>query len=960
MNWDMNENKSLSNDDFLNSIFDQNQGQQQQSQPQPPPQQQQPMVQPSPMQQPLQGNPEQMFMKNQQQQQQPTNFNKQEQLYRMKQQIYQQKMLQKQQQQQQQQNISSRPSPMNSSVPTPLPQQGTPLMNQQPNPIQQPMHQPPQQQMKPTPNQTQTQMQMELFLTLLYDFLHRRGVAVNQPFTINGKRINLFVFHFICQRLGGFQQLKKFTQFTPQSQHPWTLIGSKLGVFDGITDSNAKDRIDREICNCYTTYLLPYEEYSSTPQGARELTQRRAQFQPQIIQKYQALANANTNTPPIQQVQSPINQPIPPRKTSQHPNSQLNSPYVPPSRATSVTDMNSRQPSQASMRQTPIMPQQPQPQPQPQPQVTMKAEISKEEANILKNYVPFKKLIETYGNYPIKDLSQIAGEIEVTKPVYLFAPELGIINLQALTMSLKSNHGIQDSEVVNALNTLLVTTSDVNYTFHIKDSLELLDALSILGKQILNKIVGETPKEEVKIKPESKIDEIFNKYVTSRGEDIALVVNSLTGEVEDDDMDEIFSIDEPETPETPPQIEETIDHFYLDDYLTALQNFRKENKYHFSKLQTRSAMNDQILLVDELITVTMILRNISFSEANKEYLARNDLFKDLLFSIVKQIGLHYDEFVFSRKRLGLLKDCLLMLDNIAFYIQLKSLEEAFLSFALVASFGPKIHGDFQIPKCDLDTHSYLSFGVDALTKLLVREPYNRSLLQAVLNGTLNISLTTAHSNSAFQISLHDQEYTRKLIKAYLGKENKAVLLTRAFQILMSFIPYNANSFEFSKFIFVRAPTISQMFFGVKLLMDMAPIDDLTNHLNELTLNWMLQNRELLLGNFARIVVALSSETGKFPRESNEHKVLSSVLRKGLIVVNTLVENALKAKEIAETEDRHSKLMEKLTDCYAFPRIIPDINLTLDTLLTPSIDTSLGKEVVRLLRYLRDLKAYEGI
>ena len=98
--------------------------------------------------------------------------------------------------------------------------------------------------------------------------------------------------------------------------------------------------------------------------------------------------------------------------------------------------------------------------------------------------------------------------------------------------------------------------------------------------------------------------------------------------------------------------------FHLDDYLTALKNFKSENKHHFSKLQTRSATDDQILLVDELITVTMILRNISFAEYNKEPMAGNRLFKDLLFSTVKSVALNNDKFVFSRKRLCLLKDCL--------------------------------------------------------------------------------------------------------------------------------------------------------------------------------------------------------------------------------------------------------------------------------------------------------------
>ena len=47
---------------------------------------------------------------------------------------------------------------------------------------------------------------------------------------------------------------------------------------------------------------------------------------------------------------------------------------------------------------------------------------------------------------------------------------------------------------MNALNTLLVATSDVNYAFQIKDIMELLDALSSLGKDVLNKIVRSTQK----------------------------------------------------------------------------------------------------------------------------------------------------------------------------------------------------------------------------------------------------------------------------------------------------------------------------------------------------------------------------------------------------------------------------------------------------------------------------------
>ena len=118
----------------------------------------------------------------------------------------------------------------------------------------------------------------------------------------------------------------------------------------------------------------------------------------------------------------------------------------------------------------------------------------------------------------MKELSMLSGEIEATKPIYLFAPELGTINLQALCMAIKSDQGIQSSEVVNALNTLLVTTSDSNYTFSINDCIELLDSLCKLGAEVLHKVIHGKPSEKdvveedvTKLNPHTTIDDIFSK-----------------------------------------------------------------------------------------------------------------------------------------------------------------------------------------------------------------------------------------------------------------------------------------------------------------------------------------------------------------------------------------------------------------------------------------------------------------
>lgn len=287
------------------------------------------------------------------------------------------------------------------------------------------------------------------------------------------------------------------------------------------------------------------------------------------------------------------------------------------------------------------------------------------------------------------------------------------------------------------------------------------------------------------------------------------------------------------------------------------------------------------------------------------------------------------------------------------------MEEAFLAFALVSSFGDKLSDqDYQVKQINLEHHSYLPFGIDAFTKLMVREPYNRSLIQAVLTETLTISSSAAYANAKpFVVNSKDQEETRKLINSYLHENNaterKGKLLTRAFQLYMSIVPFDANSFEFSKFIFTRAPTLSQTLFGVKLLIDMAPIEDLSLSINKTTLYWLFTNKEVILANLSRVSMALVSETGKFARESNEYKILILVLSKALILINSLVCNVITAREVLTTmEDPEiSKEIESLGE---YSRIMPDANLAFDTFMSPATDAHLSREVVRLVRSLREL------
>lgn len=193
---------------------------------------------------------------------QQINSNKQEMLLKMKQQIHRQKMQAQAQAQAQalsqnptpsqsqqfqtqvQADLSRHVSPHGSQVPTPGPNQVTPTMgnmsnnanvqtfqqqSQQPTPhmpqqnvLQQgqqfPMAQNQPFQQQPMPLQQQqtqqqqqqqqrlqqkasisTQISAETFQALLFDFMSRRGTPINQPISINNKRVSLFMFFCYVQ-----------------------------------------------------------------------------------------------------------------------------------------------------------------------------------------------------------------------------------------------------------------------------------------------------------------------------------------------------------------------------------------------------------------------------------------------------------------------------------------------------------------------------------------------------------------------------------------------------------------------------------------------------------------------------------------------------------------------------------------------------------------------------------------
>lgn len=925
------------------------------------------------------------------------------------------------------------------------------------------------------------QLQHELFQMTISDFMARRGTPITQPPTINNKRVNLLVLHILSRKIGGPQAVLKLLQTLNQPTlqvTEWTSVCQKLGLLEGIDPLNvaAKLQVEKLLGLCYLQYILPYEQYTLTEDGLKDIQARRMQFQRQLFmrlqqrqgrqnqfQNNQTQRSLNHGSPTPNQYTPALNQPLN-QNQNQNQNQPLNqnvnqnqnqvhnentnpnqnqSPNVNQShtllqnqnvQSQSAQTFQSPHLDSAKALQSPgLQMQSPfsgfvaSPANQPSPAISANShrlsnasnhtspsvqsphhtgsrsnsvkqsiptrfandsaatpqeqapETPQGEPNTIKKYVPIKVLADTLGSGSLKTVSDLGDEIELTKPVYLFAPELGSLNIHALVMSLKNYTHHNPGETFSALNTLLVTTTDPNFLFKISDAPEILDALVDLGSKILDQVLLKPSNApdylDISYSSNDGIDSVFNKYVHGggmKGEDLTLVVDSLTAEiVEDEDsdieIDELFSPEEiaselAELLESGPEETDTCE---MPDFMTGLQMFREENKHHFSKIQTKSATDERIYLVDALITVTMTLRNLSFTENAGSNMVLNKPFKKFLFRIIKSIVTTPSVFIFQRKRLCLLKDCLLILDRVAFLMELETLEEAFLVFLLVSAFGPKLddHEDeperrYSIPSAPFDVFTYLPCAVDVFTKLLVREPKNRALFQAILTGTMSTSLSSNNPNaSSITISPQDSRSTRKLMVSYLkGNETairQGIFLSRAFMLLMSCIPYTAyagNGVETTRFVFQRSSTVLQALFGAKLLIDLVPMEEVNGNLTCLPCSWLASNVQILLFNFTKNTFSLITESVKFARSTAEHRVLSFVGFKALVVVNSLVasvvilkkamaENELSAERTAELE----KNLGKFKDLY---RVQPEADFVLNAILAATIDPDVAHEVMR--------------
>jgi len=952
---------------------------------------------------------------------------------------FQQNLPQQRPQQQQPMSMHQTPGSQHPSVPPTPQQQPQQVPQSQPQQHQQMPGQAPTpaavpgQQQNLTPDQIQQRKiqqqisatQIELFMKTLTDFMKNRGTPITSVPMVADKKIHLFFFYAIVARLGGSASVSR--------QQQWPFVAQKLAL---PVDQNPQ--LARDLAKAYIDYLLPFEQYASTPEGQRDLQARRQAIQKQheaiLRQLKQSQQHQQQQIPqqmhPQQQQSIPNTQPSSANVPQQHMSPQIRQQSIPnqqlqqqptqaqvPTPVPQFQQLNNLRSAAASNAGSPMnLPQQPQqaqqqfanqqfqaqqmqkrrsqgsqrgssvnspligvqnqqiptqqapqmnlqsqvPTPvQAQPQSipgTMSPAAPQEEEvvrpNVIRNYVPDQRLIELHAGYDIKALNQLGEQIDSAKPIFLFAPELGAINIHALTMSLES--GVL-SEVNTALNTALVTSADNNLPIPLSECPEFLEALTTLGIRTLDQLMtGSNSRKNIGVEnvdlddltpKNSAIDDIFSKYVKNEddAEECEIIVDSFSaqpveqnpsnGYNRDGDI-EIIDADADEEKPSIENLEETRatsalpdipDQYAIPSYLDMLVAIRSESEHPFSKIHTRTADDPQVLLIDQLTTISMVLRNISFYDHNAISLATSDSLKEFIFKIIHSIAIHPDKFIFTRRRLGFLKDALIILMNISHLVELKTHNEVLAVLALVLAFGSEEQSDGKLLLSEYSpsAHKYQSHGVDVLAKLLVRDPPNRSLFQAVLTGSYD-------SNLPFT----EVEEHKKLVALYVGeKEPHLTLLSKVFKYLVSIIPL--TSLGLTAIIQERDAAILQSLIASILVTDMIPTESISENYAS---KW-LSSRECVGNGLIRLGLVLAAVAAK-PTDSDTARLISA---RSFTLVNSLVKKALEYIEL------HGGEFSEFNDAKLF---LPS-DAVLGALLT-SIDPSILNQILTLAGYLKKI------
>lgn len=654
-----------------------------------------------------------------------------------------------------------------------------------------------------------------------------------------------------------------------------------------------------------------------------------------------------------------------------------------------------------------------------------------------RNYKPLKRSIQLVNGYDINYISQIGEKIDANKPIFLFPPELGSINLHALNMSLQSK---MLGEINTALNTLLVTSADSMLKINLDKYPDLLDSICVLALDLLSTLCEKEEADDSEKKKfydfrkckdanyceeydvesylscsdalcsrsDGLIDQVFEAYVNNGSEykehndTVSVPVDSLTGA----DLQQVpislitpaatpvstnFGVDLLQGKSEEEKVVrsgckpkewnfmpnpvrllpgQSLSKLYIPSYLESLRNVTEEINTPFTKVNTRGAEDKNILLTDQLSTVSMILRNISFSEKNSKMMAKNSFLRRYISDLIWALFLNHEKFVLNRKAFNLKKDLLIILTNISHAYEVADRVDCFLLLLLMLSFGePKRSKELEsveltYPEFLLSLGSYHGFCVDVLAKLMsLNYPNRQFFIDVFMFSLVGEEKSTSIGSECSTNDMNDDSGVILKLLHIFNKGDKFKFLNDVFSFLVSVIPFMQINAA-PNLIEEVAPVVSQSLTCILAILHFFDLKESlrsNNDIKNLPLIW-LTSSENLGYNLRRLSDVLGNLTIQADKNSlHMKKMLISISCKCIEVTRLLVQKSLEISSHLGQEKR--KICERLASIHG---LLPSESWCVALLSNPVIDPSYSKQIESLytmrneiLSYLRECSTGEG-
>lgn len=644
----------------------------------------------------------------------------------------------------------------------------------------------------------------ERFIALVAGYMGRISKEFNPQPLVGGIRVNLFAVYYLVTHMGGLEKVL--------ADNNLQAIAAKVGITN-------KQHLN-DFIHMYYAYLYPFEQYAKSQDGIREFQQR-------------------MNQPPQQQ----------PLHHQQH----------------------QQQHHEQNQLQT---------QPQPQPpvnapfiQIDISDNISwdlnpNDKPEYLKIYNPLNFYQDRTNGIDLMAIDQLGEKIDDLKPVFLYLPEIGRIDIKALSLALQS--GI-DAEVNNSLNQLLIITTDDSIKLDLNHCPDLLSSLCSLSGKIINSLMMKTSNKNNnefnksdKNDPVSLIDSVFAKYTNgietkNQNVEIDSFSSKQITKLPPIDLNIKLESHNETTQSLLKQSSQSTNletlakfalannnitsNFKLTNYVDLIHECNVQSNQlildidnesplsHNLDIHSKSWSSRRIMLMEQLSTISLIIRNLSFIGNNNLIMGSSQQFIDFLLCTIFA-GILSDEDtsfkLFKRKKLMLLKDAIIILVNTCHAIKFQNEFQMLLLVLLSFTFGPNISQNNEnliTSKVNPKLNKYYAHSIDIILKSITSNDSNFKLLSNLVLG---------------KIPNEYNEIISKILTGLYGScynaFNQRKLLKNIFSIFISALPLNSIHQGVNQFN-ERPQIILESLLGCLLLIDIINDDiksrnDIMDKLND--------------------------------------------------------------------------------------------------------------------------------